>query len=128
MARAYSQDLRDRVIDAALAGTPARHAADRFGIAIATAIRWVHQARQTGKRTPGRQGSPRRCKLDPHRDFILGLVESTPDMTISEMLECLATGRSVRACRATLWKFLDRHGLTFKKSRRMPASRTVRTS
>jgi hypothetical protein len=25
MARAYSQDLRDRVIDAALAGTPARH-------------------------------------------------------------------------------------------------------
>lgn len=32
MARAYSQDLRDRAIDAALAGLPARHAAARFGI------------------------------------------------------------------------------------------------
>jgi len=32
MARAYSQDLRDRVIDAALAGLPARHAAARVGI------------------------------------------------------------------------------------------------
>lgn len=125
MAKAYSQDLRDRVIDTALSGTPARHAADRFGVGVATAIRWVRQARETGKRTPGRQGSPRRCKLDPHRDFILSLVEMTPDMTISEMLERLATERGVRACRATLWKFLDRHGLTFKKSRRMPASRTV---
>jgi transposase len=128
VARAYSQDLRDRVIDTGLSGSPARFAADRFGIGVATAIRWIRQARETGKRTPGRQGSPRRCKLDPHGEFILGLVETTPDMTISEMLERLATERGVRACRATLWKFLDRHSLTFKKSRRMPASRTVRTS
>ncbi len=67
MARAYSQDLRDRVIDAALGGTPARHAASRFGIGIATAIVWVRRARQTGERTARRQGQPRRCKLDPHR-------------------------------------------------------------
>jgi transposase len=127
MARAYSQDLRDRIIDAALAGTPARHAANRFGIGVATAIRWVRQARETGKRTPDRQGSPRRSKLDPHCEFILGLVEKTPDMTISEMLECLAAEHGVRACRATLWKFLDRNGLTFKKSRHMRANRTVPT-
>ena len=38
MARAYSQDLRDRVIDAALAGMAARQAAVRFGVGIATAI------------------------------------------------------------------------------------------
>ena len=41
MARAYSQDLRDRVIDAAFSGTSAGGAADRFGIGLATAIRWV---------------------------------------------------------------------------------------
>ena len=35
MAQAYSQDLRDRVIDA---GTSARAAAERFGIGVATAI------------------------------------------------------------------------------------------
>ena len=37
MARAYSQDLRDRVIDAALAGLPARRAAGQFRVGIATA-------------------------------------------------------------------------------------------
>ncbi len=128
MARAYSQDLRDRVIDAALAGTPARHAAARFGIGVATAIRWVRRARETGERVPGRQGQPRRSKLDPHRNYLLGLVETTPDMTISEMLERLAAERRVGASRATLWTFLDRCGLTFKKSPRMRRSRTVPTS
>jgi transposase len=38
MARAYSQDLRDRVIDAALKGLSARQAAARFGVGDATAI------------------------------------------------------------------------------------------
>ena len=46
---------------------------------------------------------PRRSKLDPHRDYILGLVETTPDMTISEMLDKLAAERDVYAARATLW-------------------------
>ena len=118
MARAYSQDLRDRVIDLALAGTPARHAAARFGVGIATAIRWVRQARETGERAARRQGQPRRSKLDPHRDYILGLIAQTPDMTISEMLERLSDERGVIASRATLWIFLGRCGLTFKKSRR----------
>ena len=128
MARAYSQDLRDRVIDAALSGTAARHAAVRFGIGMATAIRWARRARETGKRTAQRQGQPRRSKLDPHRDYILGLVAETPDMTISEMLERLALDRGVRASRATLWTFLDRCSLTFKKSPPMRQSRTAPTS
>jgi hypothetical protein len=46
MARAYSQDLRDRVIDAALSGASARRAAARFGIGEATAIVWVRRARE----------------------------------------------------------------------------------
>jgi transposase len=33
MARAYSQDLRDRIIDAALKGMSARQTATRFGVA-----------------------------------------------------------------------------------------------
>jgi transposase len=124
MARAYSQDLRDRVIDVALAGTPARHAAARFGIGVATAIRWVRQARETGDRRARRQGPPRHSKLDPYREAVLELVAATPDMTISEMLEHLASEHGVRVGRATLWVFLERCGLSFKKSRRMRQSRT----
>ena len=81
MARAYSQDLRDRVIDA---GTSARAAAERFGIGVATATVWVRRARE-GERRARPQGQPRRSKLDPHRHYPLGLIAAEPDLTIAEM-------------------------------------------
>lgn len=128
MARAYSQDLRDRVIDAALAGSSARQAAARFGIGDATAIVWVRRARQNGERSARRQGQPRGCKLDLHRDYILGLIAAMPDLTISEVLARLLAERGVRAARATLWMFLDRCGLTYKKRPPTPRSGSARTS
>ena len=128
MARAYSQDLRDRVIGAALSGTPARKAAARFGIGVATAIVWVRRARETGERTARRQGQPRRSKLDPHREFLLGLIAGTPDMTLVEMQERLRDEQGVSASIGTIWTFLDRCDLTVKKSLRMQRSRTAPTS
>jgi transposase len=74
--------------------------------------------RARGERTARRQGQPRRSKLDPQRDFLLGLVEQTPDMTIVEMQQHLAMERGIKASVGTLWTFLDRCGLTFKKSPR----------
>jgi transposase len=123
MARAYSQDLRDRVIDAALAGLPARRAAVQFRVGIATAIGWVSRARQSGERAARRQGQPRRSKLDPHGAFLLGLIEATPDMTLVEMQEHLTAERGITASVGTIWTFLDRCGLTMKKSPRMPPNR-----
>ena len=128
MARAYSQDLRDRVIDAALSGVSARQVAARFGVGDATAIVWVRRARESGERAARKQGQPRRSKLDPHREYLLELIAQTPDLTITELLERLLADRSVRASRATLWTFLDRCGLTFKKSPPTRASRAARTS
>jgi transposase len=127
MARAYSQDLRDRVIDAVSAGLSARGAAERFGIGLSTAIVWARRARQTGERKARKQGQPRRSKLDPHRDYLLGLIETTPDLTISELIERLLAERDLKASCALVWTFLDRCGLTFKKRPRMRASRTAPT-
>ena len=93
MARAYSQDLRDRVIDAGLSGVPARQVAARFGVGIATAILWLRRARESGERTARRQGQPRRSKLDPHRDFLLGLIEAKDDISLVEM-QCRALGHA----------------------------------
>jgi len=124
MARAYSQDLRDRVIDA---GLSARAAAERFGIGVATAIVWTRRARE-GERIARKQGQPKRSKLDPHRDYLLGLIAAEPDTTIAEMQARLAREASVSASVGTIWTFLDRAGLTFKKRRPTPRSRSVRTS
>jgi transposase len=124
MARAYSQDLRERVIDA---GTSARQAAERFGIGVATAIVWVRRARE-GERSARRQGQPKRSKLDPHREFLLALIEAEPDITIAEMRERLRSEAGLTASVGTIWTFLDRAGLTFKKRPPTRPSRSARTS
>jgi transposase len=124
MARPYSQDLRDRVIDA---GLSARQAAERFGIGIATAIVWTRRARE-GERRARKQGQPKRSKLDPHRDYLLGLIEAEPDVTIAEMQARLLAEARVSASVGTIWTFLDRAGLTFKKRPPTRPSRSVPTS
>ena len=44
MASAYSQDLRDRVIDAVVRGGMSRRAAAaRFGVSESSAIKWVQR-------------------------------------------------------------------------------------
>ena len=124
MARAYSQDLRDRVIDA---GTSAREAAERFGIGVATAIVWTRRARE-GERSARKQGQPKGSKLDPHRAFLLCLVEAEPDITIAEIQERLRVEAEVEASTGTIWTFLDRAGLTFKKRPPTQPSRIAPTS
>jgi transposase len=53
MAKAYSQDLRDRVIDAVAGeGMKCREAGRRFGVGASTAIKWVERYRETGRRRP----------------------------------------------------------------------------
>jgi len=85
MARAYSQDLRDRVLSATIEGSSARGAAARFGVGVKTAIDWVRRARESGERMARRQGSPKVSKLDEHEAFLLGLVAETDDVTLAEM-------------------------------------------
>src|SRR6202000_467290 len=54
---AYSQDLRERVIDAVLVeGMSRRAAAARFGVSESAAIKWVERVERTGSRTAGRVG------------------------------------------------------------------------
>jgi transposase len=59
---------------------------------------------------------------------IFGLIAATPDLTISELLVQLLAERGVRAARATLWTFLDRCGLTYKKRPPTPRSGIAPTS
>jgi transposase len=127
MGRALSLDLRRRVVAAIDGGLSTRAAARRFAIGIATAGSWHRLWRRTGDVRPGRQGKPSGSKLDRHEDFILGLVERKRDIALAEIAAQLAETRGVTACPATIWYFLDRRGLTYKKRPRTRASRAART-
>jgi transposase len=125
MTRSLSGDLRGRVIGAIKEGVSTREAARRFRIGISTAGAWYRRYRETGEIEARKQGQPSRSKLDPHEAFILGLIEEAPDITLAEIGERLADERGVRAAPSTVWLFLARRGITFKKRRRTPQSSSV---
>ena len=126
MARAYSMDLRERVIAAMAAGLSTHAAAKRFAIGRATAGAWPRRWRASGSAAPGRQGQPQGSKLDAHAGFILGLVEANKDLTLSEIAQRLKTERGVVACPATVWQFFAKRGISYKKRRPMRLSSSAR--
>ncbi|WP_228125687.1 IS630 family transposase [Gluconobacter cadivus] len=115
MARALSDDLRERVLEAGVAGASARSIAARFGVGISTAIRWLRRERESGERTPRRQGKPRGSRLDAHEAFIAGMIEAQKDITLHEMIARLESERAVGIGRSMLSRWLRQQGWTFKK-------------
>src|ERR1700710_1500746 len=81
MTRALSQDLRSRVIAAVDGGLSRNAAAERFGIAVSSAIRWVRAWRVDGRVTALPQGGDLRSHhIEVYRDVILGAIDADVDI------------------------------------------------
>jgi len=115
MTQAYSNDLRERVVQAVLGGNSCAAAAERFGVSTSSAIKWTRLFRQTGSVAPGKMGGHRPVLLKPYRDFIVAQLEQTPHLTLSR-LQALLAGQGVKVSHDTVWRFLRREGLSFKKN------------
>lgn len=115
MTRAYSNDLRERVVAAVSAGQSCRIVADRFGIAVSSVVKWSQRYRATGSVSPGKMGGHRRRVLEPHRAFIMERVEQTSHLTLHRLKDELAA-RGVTISHNAIWQFMRREGLSFKKN------------
>ena len=127
MGWAYGIDLRQRVVDAIEAGLSHRQAAERFCVAVSTAGNWHRLWRATGSTRAGKQGKPRRSKLDAYEASILAMVDENKDIALYEIADRLCEEHDVRAAPSTVWHFFAKRGITFKKRRRMRASNSART-
>ncbi len=117
MTRPLSNDLRHRLVAAVDGGMSRRSAAKVFGVAASTAIKWVDQWRQRGDVRPRPQGGDRRShRLEAYAEEVLALVTETPDITLAEIAACLEEVHGLRVAPSTVWRLLDRHGMTFKKT------------
>src|SRR5450432_1069251 len=130
MAGAFSQDLRERVIDAVLRdGMSRRAAAERFGVSESAAIKWVERVERverSGSRTAAQMGGYKPLKLEPHREFVEALRTEKPDITLQALCDRLGGERGVKADTSLMSRFLRHLGVTFKKRRSLRASRTAR--
>ena len=121
---ALSDDLRKRVVEAVVLGGASRNAAARrFGVSIASAVRWVTRYKTAGQISPSPSGGDRRSgRIEAQRDYLLGLIGRTPDITLLEIQERLMQNCGERFSVSVLWRFFDRHGVTFKKTYGPPRS------
>ena len=120
MGEAVCVDSRRRVVEAVDGGLSHRRAAERFGVGVSSAVRWVARCKRSGHLEPGKRGGDRRChRIDGHRDRILALIEDQPDLCLGESAERLDAETGYRALPSVVCRFFQRHGIRRKKGRRM---------
>ena len=125
MARPYSNDLRERVVAAVLEdGLSCHRAAKRFGVAASTAINWVRRLRETGAVAPGQIGGHRPRTIRGEHEAWLAARIRDRDFTLRGLVAELA-GRGLAADYWAVWTFVHEQGLSHKKRRWSPVSRTV---
>ncbi|MGO9774140.1 MAG: IS630 family transposase [Roseiarcus sp.] len=112
----YSNDLRVRVIQVVESGATARAAARQFVIGDSTAIRWAKRWRETGSIEAKTNKGQSRSPLKRHEEWLLELVRQEPDLTLEEIRGRLLDERQHKAGLGSVWRFFDRHGISFKKS------------
>jgi transposase len=111
--RAYSRDLRERIVRAVADGQPMREAARRFGVWVNTVKRLVVLYQRTGTLTPrpipGRSRTLNEATL--HQQM-----EAAPDATVLEQCAWWEETQGQVVSEATMWRAMRRLGWTHKKT------------
>ena len=116
----YSMDLRSRVLADCDAGVAAKDVAAKFRVSRSWVNRVVQRRRETGETEPRQQKVFKKHALAGQEDRLRALVDAQPDRTLAELREALQSAASL----SSIWRALDRLGLTVKKNgtRRRTAS------
>ena len=110
---AYSLDLRRRVARACDSGMTVAAVAARFDVSVAWVYRLIQRRRETGSIEPRTQTKFRGRALSRDEEVrLVFLITARPDATLAELQQALPT----RAALSTLWRTIDRLGLTVKKN------------
>lgn len=113
MAKAYSMDLRQRVMDACDRGEGVAEVAQHFAVSDSFIEKLKRRRRESGTLAPKPHAGGRPPLLAAHDDTLRAQLQEKPDTTLAELREIL--GCPVHL--STLWYHLERLGLTVKKKR-----------
>jgi transposase len=111
--RAYSNDLRERIVAAVERGEYSiRQVARLFSVSLSCIVRLLQHQRRTGSVQPKPHAGVPRRKLDAAADArLLELVQAQPDATLAELRDRLG----IPCCLMTIARALQRHQITRKK-------------
>jgi len=117
--QAYSQDIRDRSLSAL--GSAAA-VGERLSVSASYVIKARARRDRTGEMSARPQRSHTPAKLSAHDEALRAQLRQVPDATLAEMVKWAGTVLSVSVGVTTMWKRLQRLGLTAKKRRSSPVN------
>jgi transposase len=115
MARAYSLDLRERVVAAVAAGASCRKVAETYRVSVASVVKWSLRFRTTGSAAAKRMGGNQPRSLAAERVWLLGRLAATPDLTLRALVVELGE-RGVVTSYGSVWRIVHDAGISFKKN------------
>lgn len=116
MGKSYSQDLRERVVFYLEEGHTHREAHAFFKIGISTAGRWQKAFREEKRLCPKPYKQVVIPKLEGQSYWLLSEIERDSSQTLIELRDRLLSERGIHASGSMIWRFFDRHSISFKKN------------
>jgi transposase len=117
--RAYSKDLRVKVLDAVDRGMPRAEVARIFGISLPSIKRWLKRRRETGEVSAKVPSGPPAIKGAMLEEWLPDHLRSNPDLTLEEHCETFEEDFGVKVSTATMSRSISRlpgGGWPIKKS------------
>ena len=120
--KAYSEDLRKKVVDAIQRGMPRAQAARAFGVGISTVKRYVGKAERGEPLEPAKAPGKRPKMGEPVRKLLEEDLEERPAATLRERCDYVEAISGVSVSRSTMCRAIARIGSTRKKGDEQPQS------
>jgi len=125
--KAYSQDLRERVLTAAHDTDQSQaQVAEQFHVHLSTLEKWLRRARDTGRTTALPHGGGRTRTLRECGPFLRAEVQKQPDITREELCTRIAEAKGLHVSPSMVSRELQRLNLPRKKRASTTASGTRR--
>ncbi len=122
--KAYSQDLREKVLRAVDQGKPRREVVAMFDVSLATLKRYLKQRRETGnvlpKPIPGRPSK----KYAPLQAGLVAQLQAHPDVMLEDHCRLWEQAHGMQVSPTTMSRAIRRVGWTRKKKRWVPRNAT----
>jgi putative transposase len=116
MTRPLSMDLRERAMARLAGGESVRSVASALSVSASSVVKWSQRLRQTGSVAPGRIGGNTPPKIaGAHLAWLMDRT-GAENFTVRGLVAELAE-RGLKVDYRTVWKFVHRQGLSFKKKR-----------
>jgi transposase len=114
MAKAYSLDLRERIVNAYYDGMSVVELSEQFNVSRVSIYSYIDLFQETGTVAPKEYQPGRKKKLAPYEDEVRQIIADNPDGTLADFCEQLSHQVSVST--TTMCDFLRHLKITRKKN------------